>query len=393
MAPEATTPSTATPASSATDPTKLEVIKQAIYEACQNNGGEDQLYTQDDLLELDVIPNRDASLLLKALQSLSNEKLLNAVATQSGLAWRWRPKAEAAKYKLCTTDEQRMVYGMIDDAGGDGIWSKTIINRLSMNDTVMKAAIKQLHIKGLIVPFKNVEHPNKKMYIKASMQPSERATGGPWFTDQTLDEAFIEELQRVIYDYIKRQSSYFHKGGEARAAVPKKGIVKGGPPAGGRKRGAEQISDDANGGEAHAVGATQVDKTTYLPLPAGYKEYPTVRDIARFISQAGITTETTLGVDDIQKLVDVLVFDGLVEAIRVGGKHGLRVRRAAKQSLGNWAGQGADESGIERGAPEPYANGYTEAPCGRCPVFDLCEEGGPVSASNCVYYQRWLGLE
>ncbi|CRK43575.1 hypothetical protein BN1723_016216, partial [Verticillium longisporum] len=97
MAPEATTPSTATPTSSATDPTKLEVIKQAIYEACQNNGGEDQLYTQDDLLELDVIPNRDASLLLKALQSLSNEKLLNAVATQSGLAWRWRPKAEAAK--------------------------------------------------------------------------------------------------------------------------------------------------------------------------------------------------------------------------------------------------------------------------------------------------------
>jgi len=36
----------------------------------------------------------------------------------------------------------------------------------------------------------------------------------------------------------------------------------------------------------------------------------------------------------------------------------------------------------------------SEVPCGRCPVFDLCEEGGPVGPSSCVYFTDWLeGLE
>ncbi|PWN30801.1 hypothetical protein BDZ90DRAFT_229797 [Jaminaea rosea] len=33
--------------------------------------------------------------------------------------------------------------------------------------------------------------------------------------------------------------------------------------------------------------------------------------------------------------------------------------------------------------------GFFEAPCARCPVFDFCRPGGPVNAS-CVYYDHWL---
>lgn len=287
------------------------------------------------------------------------------------------------------------MYGLVDEAGGDGIWTKTIMGRLGMNDAVMKTALKQLQGKNLIAPFKNVEHPNKKMYIKASMRPSERATGGPWFTDQTLDEAFIEDLQRVIFDYVKKHSTFYQKGesGSSRSAVPRKGVLKGTAPAAGKKRAAGDMSQDAaaaSASEPHAV-----RQPAFLPLPAGFKEYPTVRDIARFISQSGITTETILGEDDIQKLVDVLIFDGLVEPVRVAGRHGYRVCRTARQSLDPWASNGGtdDGTGMEKGAPAPFTNGYTEAPCGRCPVFDLCEEGGPVSASNCLYFQQWLGLE
>ena len=42
----------------------------------------------------------------------------------------------------------------------------------------------------------------------------------------------------------------------------------------------------------------------------------------------------------------------------------------------------------EDGGP---GNGLSEVPCGRCPVFNLCEVGGPVSAENCVYFEEWLG--
>ena len=36
-------------------------------------------------------------------------------------------------------------------------------------------------------------------------------------------------------------------------------------------------------------------------------------------------------------------------------------------------------------------NGLSEVPCGRCPVFNMCEVGGPVNAEECVYFDEWLG--
>jgi len=29
-------------------------------------------------------------------------------------------------------------------------------------------------------------------------------------------------------------------------------------------------------------------------------------------------------------------------------------------------------------------------PCGSCPVFDFCAERGPVTPSNCEYFDQWL---
>ncbi|KAK8843459.1 hypothetical protein IAR55_007116 [Kwoniella newhampshirensis] len=34
--------------------------------------------------------------------------------------------------------------------------------------------------------------------------------------------------------------------------------------------------------------------------------------------------------------------------------------------------------------------GQTQAPCGKCPVFSFCEEGGPVEPEGCNYYDDWL---
>ncbi|GKT97010.1 DNA-directed RNA polymerase III subunit RPC6 [Colletotrichum tofieldiae] len=369
----APTPPAASPSAATTSSTdsKMEVWKETLYDHFQKAGDENQLFTQYDILDFDVIPNRDTVTLLKVLQSLTNDRLLIAVSSQTGLAWRWRSVEDAEKYKLCSTDEQRMVYGAIDEAGGDGIWSKSIQNRLNMHDS-------------------NVEHPNKRMFIKASMRPSERATGGPWFTDSALDEAFIEELQRVIFDYIKRKSTYLSTGsssasGAARTAVPKKGVLKGGLDTKGRKRSAGEISGaDGEAGTKSAVPAVQPPKKVpvNLPSPQASRNTPPC---------SGITSDTILGEEDMQKLIDVLVFDGLIEPIRVSGRLGYRVTRAPRQSTTNWAAR--QDGGPDEGGPEPFVNGYTEAPCGRCPVFDLCEEGGPVSASNCVYFQRWLGLE
>jgi DNA-directed RNA polymerase III subunit RPC6 len=34
--------------------------------------------------------------------------------------------------------------------------------------------------------------------------------------------------------------------------------------------------------------------------------------------------------------------------------------------------------------------GQVQAPCGQCPVFAFCEEGGPVDPVGCKYYGDWL---
>lgn len=274
-----------------------------------------------------------------------------------------------------------MVYSVIDDAGSDGIWSQTIIRRLQMHENVFKAAIKHLIQKKLVSPFKSVQHPTKKMFIKASLRPSDKATGGPWFTDQNLDEAFIEALHAVIYDFIKAKSTYRRGSGAGRQA-PKKGVVKGAPP---RKRAAEQMSGE--GGEPPR-------KEVLLPMPAGYLDYPTVSDIAKVLSKTNIT-KTVLSEEDVQKLVGVLVADDLVELVRLpGGRRAYRIVRPTRQGLEGWAvKQGTAAVGtadVEVG-PDAYRNGFSDVPCGKCPVFDLCEPGGPVGPNNCEYFQTWLG--
>ncbi|PPQ95506.1 hypothetical protein CVT26_008534 [Gymnopilus dilepis] len=38
----------------------------------------------------------------------------------------------------------------------------------------------------------------------------------------------------------------------------------------------------------------------------------------------------------------------------------------------------------------PATLSLTEAPCGLCPSFEFCKEGGPVNPQQCVYYGDWL---
>ncbi|KAH6853981.1 RNA polymerase Rpc34 [Chaetomium sp. MPI-CAGE-AT-0009] len=377
---------------------KLQILKDALYEEMRQHGSEARPFSQKDLNDLNIIPNNDVNLLLSVVQRLCDDKLLVGIANHhAGMAWRWRSREEAKKYTSLPNDEAVMVYSIIDEAGADGIWNRTIKNKLNMHEAVVKNCIKFLETKGYIASMKNVEHPNKKMYIKATLRPSERATGGPWFTEGELDTAFISELEGIVFEYIKTKSAY--RG-------PKKGAVTGEVTARGTKRSATEISNDdaptaparaANGGSSNT--GSSKSRAVFLPMPAGYKHYPTVAEIAKFIHDTGITNNTTLGESDIQQLVDVLSYDGLIEKVRVGRRRGYRVARAVKQDTVPFhKRQKEREAGIGLDLPlvpgaEPIGSGLTEAPCGRCPVFELCEEGGPVSPSNCVYFLQWLDLE
>ncbi|KAB5578720.1 DNA-directed RNA polymerase III-like protein [Coniochaeta sp. 2T2.1] len=392
------------------DTPKVEILKDALYEEMTQHGSSERLYNQNDLISLNIIPKNDLSLLLRVVQSLCDERLLIAASdNRMGISWRYRSREDAKKYTSLPNNETAMVYELIDEAGSDGIWSRTLKGRLKIHESVLKTCIKHLETKGYITDMKSVEHPNKKMYIKANLRPSDRATGGPWYTDSNLDEAFILGLERVIFDFIRMKSAHFREP----AKQPKKGVAgAAGAAARGRKRAATEMMSSA-GDDSGASPAPPPTPTSapapqaaaaaphgrkppsYLPFPAGYNYYPTAHEIAEFISISGITNNTTLSEDDVQQLVDILCYDGLVEQVVVGRRKGYRTTRISRQEPDDPAKvKAAEEKGEEvLLGPQPASNGFVEAPCGRCPVFELCEEGGPVNPSNCVYFQRWLGLE
>lgn len=83
---------------SESDAAKLAVWKEALYERCKEAGPGNDLFSQDDLLRLDVIPNKDLLLLARVVQSLSDDKLFITMREASGqVLWKWRDAQEAHK--------------------------------------------------------------------------------------------------------------------------------------------------------------------------------------------------------------------------------------------------------------------------------------------------------
>merc|ERR1712093_974988 len=111
-----------------------------------------------------------------------------------------------------------------------------------------------------------------------------------------------------------------------------------------------------------------------LPMPAGYQGYPTLNELTLFVENANIFSQT-LAANDIQQLLDIMCYDDRIDRV-INGSEGVSYR-ALRKSL-------RDE--------EERNSLLSEVPCGRCPVFDLCEEGGPVSPSNCEYFNDWLSI-
>jgi DNA-directed RNA polymerase III subunit RPC6 len=275
------------------------------------------------------------------------------------------------------SDDQELVYALVDEAGSDGIWTKQIKMKTGLHDANFRKAVKELESKGMIQDMKSVEHPNRKMYIKANLRPSERATGGPWYTNGELDLPFIEVVTQICENFILKKSFYASRLPGSGAAAKKMREPKKSKS----KMTAEEVKalrDKELGPRVEPQTEMEKRKAEYdrmLPMPAGYNGYATCDEITRFLDEKQVA-KTILTAVDVQQLLDIMVYDEKIERVRCGGD--LWGYRTLRQSLrhGDIASQ----------------NLLTEAPCGKCPVFDLCEEGGPVGPSNCEYFNDWLSL-
>lgn len=257
--------------------------------------------------------------------------------------------------------DQRMVYGYIEQTTTSGIWIKTIKAKSNLHDAPLKKCLKELEKKECIKEIKSAKFPTRKMYMLSHLEPSEENTGGAFFTDGEMDVGLIEGLSEVIIRYVAGQSWVEQKGSTKKEL----------------KRKREADGEASNSADA----AQEPEPPRYKPMlrrghvlvphRPDYTGYPTAENILEDIKARGIINDSLkLNEEDIRALCDTLVFDGRLEHMYAGG---FRTVRRPPDEGDNGPG-----------------NGLSQAPCSQCPVFDICEEGGPVSASNCIYFEEWL---
>eukprot|EP00736_Rhodelphis_marinus_P011047 Rmarinus@m.13321 len=100
------------------------------------------------------------------------------------------------------------------------------------------------------------------------------------------------------------------------------------------------------------------------------KKCSTAKTVFEAIRSSGIST-IPLREADIQRIIDILVYDGVIE-------------QAYDDVL--------DESVYRARPPLSIHNRMTEIPCGVCPVFEQCVPGGVISPENCIYMTEWLSF-
>lgn len=104
--------------------------------------------------------------------------------------------------------------------------------------------------------------------------------------------------------------------------------------------------------------------------------FASLEQIRTFIKESGIS-HVELQSEDVQKLVETLIFDGKVEEMKNPNANSKRLNapilyRPARVQL--------------------PANGFSMTPCARCPVFDLCGPSGDITPATCIYLTEWLAL-
>lgn len=306
-----------------------------------------------------------------------------------------------------------MVYACIENSGTAGIWNKTIKNRISAHAQVLERVLKGLTNKGLIKSMSSVKNPGRKMWILAGLQPNEEATGGAWFTNGDLDTSLLQAVATVVEKYVSEQSWEEVDDDDDQPMYLNN---KRKAPADGFDDEAEHRSKSSrleNHSHHHKGKALPTHPRSFRPFDSGYTKYPTLTEISRYILKSNITG-TILPQNAIAQLLDVMVYDE--KLFKVSRKPNsedddnpdntefVTMYRSFKtpQDLHeeNQLVARANSQKIEvRNAAlrqqvleELGPGGSSEVPCMSCPVFDICEDGGPVNVRTCVYFDQWYDV-
>lgn len=286
------------------------------------------------------IPNVEAQQRVMAINRLLSRgqiELLKQGSNQQ-LVYRLRDPLAAKNVKGADAEE-KLVYQVIEEAGNKGIWTRNIRFKCNLLLTQVNKILKSLESKKLIKAIKSVAAAKKKVYMLYNLEPDRSVTGGSWYCDQDFELEFVDVLNQQCHKFLLQKAAA-----------------------------AEQQSPD--------------------PIVRRHLACASSVEILRFISELGVS-KVQLSLDDIESILDTLVYDGKVEKTMSVGQ------AAASSSSGAAVEPTKDDRG---GGVKVYrsirslvvSTGLMRIPCGVCPVIVECHVGGLVSPSTCQYMKEWL---
>lgn len=302
------------------EPVEDTDLETRIISLCQANPDG----ISDDMIQTDM-PQFDVKQRVMAINRLLSKGQVDLLKSSSTGKLIYKLKDPDTANQMKGSDQQeKLVYQIIKDAGNKGIWTRDIRNKCNLLMTQVNKILKNLESKKLIKAIKSVAASKKKVYMLYNLEPDRSVTGGAWYSEQEFESEFVEVLNQQCYKFLLQK--------------------------------------------AENARETKVD-----PISQRNGSFSSSHDVCKFISQLGIS-KVQLSVEDIEMILDTLIFDGKVEqSIVAGGDAGqTKLYRAVN--------------------PLIPTSGLMRMPCGSCPVFDKCYEGGAVSPSTCVYMKEWLDL-
>jgi len=258
-----------------------------------------------------------------AINRLLNQGKINVLRSKNKeLLYILNDKAANIKLKGGEVEE-RVVFKIIEEAGNKGIWLKDIRYKSNLNSTTLTKIIKALEGKKLIKAITSVSAAKKKLYMLYNLEPDRSITGGAWYSqDQEYDSEFVDMLNQQCHRQL-------------------------------------------------AAKAERAKETQGGPLMVWNASFMKSKEICQAIQDLQIS-KVPLSLEDVELILDTLVYDGKVEksiAHETGGEQ-MKMYRAIESLL-------------------PSA-GFVRIPCGICMVINSCGAVGSVRPQSCVYYNEWF---
>lgn len=307
--------------------------EQNILELCTRNPeGINDVILQNEMPEVSAQQRLAA---LNRLLSLGKLDLLKSA--QLGIVYRLKDKLDPTSIVGNNSDlDEKLVYAVIKESGNKGIWIREISMKTNVKSTALNKTLKNLETKKLIKSVASVNASKKKVYMLFDIEPDRSITGGAWYSGKEFESEFVEILNEQCYRYLCEKK------------------------------------------EASKAKYQSENKFVNDPILQKSTSFVSSKEIRDYIKNLGIS-KVDLNVEDIETILNTLVYDGKVERSIVSASASfssteqVNLYRAVNAVL-----------------TTTHGSGIVRIPCGTCNLIDNCYDDGPINPKACVYMKEWL---